>query len=62
MIMTFLKIFLHTVESCSSDILRNSLRMFATMEVITTNTDGKLSVVDESKLSDIIDTLSICKM
>lgn len=54
--------YLYHIESCSSDILRNSLRIFATMEVITTNTDGKLSVVDESKLSDIIDTLSICKM
>ena len=50
------------VESCSSDILRNSLRSFFSMEIVSVDQGGKLAINNDDKLFEVIHTLSICKL
>ena len=63
MLMNFFHCFTNlAVESCSSDILRNALRSYIGIEIISVDEEGKLSIKNKNKLYEIIHTLSVCKL
>ena len=43
------------------DILRNALRSYISMELIVTNPEGLITVINHSDLLDTIDILTACK-
>ena len=49
---------LYTVESCSIDTLRNAVKTFADMEVLTRSSGNVLQVTDADKLLEIAESIS----
>lgn len=55
-------LFLFIVESCSMDLLRNGLRSFVSLEVISVNADGHVYVINEEELQSFCSLLFYCKV
>ena len=55
---TSVHVLLGTVESCSIDTLRNAVKTFADMEILTHSNGNVLQVTDADKLLEIAESIS----